>query len=222
MMAMRRKGEQHTMRKLAYGLIGEKVGMTRVFTDQGLSLPVTVIKCGPCFVVQKKNQERDGYEAVQVGYAEIPEKKAGKPRTGHMKKNNLPPLKHIKEFILADSDSLETGQKLTVEGFEVGDKVKITGRSKGKGFAGVVKRHGYRGGSRTHGSMQHRRPGSIGATDAGRVFKGKTLPGRMGGEAVSIKNLEVVGVNQERDLLLVKGAVPGAPGGLVFVQKDAD
>ncbi|HSV32286.1 MAG TPA: 50S ribosomal protein L3 [Atribacteraceae bacterium] len=207
------------MQKVLYGMIGEKVGMTRVFTDKGLSLPVTVIKLGPCYVVQEKKTEKDGYRALQLGYQEVPGKKSSKPRNGHTKKYGAPALKHLKEFTFPENQSFGPGQILKVDGFTVGDLVHVTGRSRGKGFAGVMKRHGYRGGPKTHGSMHLRAPGSIGATDAGRVFKGKGLPGRMGHEMVTIKNLEVVGVNGGRDLLLVKGAVPGSPGTLVYVRK---
>lgn len=207
------------MAVVEYGMIGEKVGMTRIFSENGSSFPVTVIKCGPCFVVQKKTKEKDGYEALQLGYDQTKEKKLNKPTLGHLKKANVPALRELAEFRFKETDKYEVGQTLKVEGFKVGDKVDVSGKSKGKGFAGVVKRLGYHGGSATHGSMFHRRPGSVGATDPERVFKGKGLPGRMGNEKVTVKNLEVVGIREERDLLLVKGAVPGSSGTTVIIRK---
>ena len=204
------------MKTVTYGMLGEKVGMTRIFTPEGMSIPVTVIKCGPCYVTGKKTEERDGYQAWQVGYEEIKEKKLNKPRLGHLKKGGLPPLKFLKEFSFKDAQ-YQPGEVLKVDGFQVGDRVDVAGKSKGKGFAGVMKRLGYRGGEASHGSMFYRAPGSIGGTDAGRVFKGKGLPGRMGGKRVTVRNLEVVGINAERDLLLLKGAVPGPAGSLLVI-----
>ncbi|MCX6090909.1 MAG: 50S ribosomal protein L3 [Atribacterota bacterium] len=204
-----------------YGMIGEKVGMTRVFSAEGLSIPVTVVKCGPCYVVQKKEKEKEGYEAIQIGYNEVKEKKLTKPLVGHLKKKGAPILRKLVEFRVRDISLFQTGQVLKVTGFKIGDQVDVTGQSKGKGFAGVVKRYGYRGGAGSHGSTHHRAPGSIGGTDAERVWKGKTLPGRMGNERVTTQNLKVVGMNEERDLLLVKGAIPGAPGCIVLVRKNA-
>jgi large subunit ribosomal protein L3 len=209
------------MKVVEYGMIGEKIGMTRVFDQAGRVIPVTVIKCGPCFVVQKKTKEVDGYEALKLGYGETREKKLNKPLLGILKKANLPPLRIFREFRFKDTENYQVGQELKVSGFKVGDRVNVTGQSKGKGFAGVVKRFGYGGGPASHGSMFYRRPGSIGATDPERVFKGKGLPGRMGGERVTVRNLEVVAVNEERNLLLVKGAVPGPTGGTVLIKKCA-
>jgi len=205
---------------IEYGMIGEKIGMTRVFSENGESIPVTVIKCGPCFVVQKKEKVTDGYEAIQVGYGKTIERRLNKPLKGHLKKSGLEPLRKLAEFRVKNITAFQLGQVLRVSGFKVGDIVNIVGRSKGKGFAGVVKRYGYRGGSASHGSTRYRTPGSIGGTDAGRVWKGKGLPGRMGGETVTMKNLTVVGINEERDLLLVKGAIPGAPGQSILVRKN--
>ncbi len=204
------------MKVVDYGMIGEKVGMTRIFTPAGVSVPVTVIKCGPCYVVDKKTEERDGYQSWQIGYGEVKEKKLNQPRLGHLKKSGVPPLRSLKEFSFKDAQ-YQPGEVLKVDGFKIGDRVDVTGKSKGKGFAGVVKRFGYQGGRSSHGSMFHRAPGSIGGTGAGRVFKGKGLPGRMGGEKVTVRNLEVVGVNVERDLLLLKGAVPGPAGSQVVI-----
>ncbi len=168
------------MKTVTYGMIGEKVGMTRIFTPEGISVPVTVIKCGPCYVTGKKTKERDGYEAWQIGYGEVKERKLNKPRLGHLKKGGVPPLKFLKEFSFKDTQ-YQLGEVLKVDGFQIGDRVDVTGKSKGKGFAGVVKRLGYKGGETSHGSMFHRAPGSIGGTDAGRVFKGKGLPGEWEG-----------------------------------------
>jgi len=206
---------------IEYGMIGEKVGMSRIFSDNGESIPVTVIKCGPCYVVQKKEKSTHNYEAIQVGYGEIKEKKINQPRKGHLKKAGLEPLRNLVEFRVKDISGFQIGQVLKVSGFKVGDTIDIIGKSKGKGFAGVMKRHGFRGGKASHGSMHYRAPGSIGGTDAGRVWKGKGLPGRMGGERVTMKNLTVMKINEERDLLVVKGAVPGAPGQTVLVRKNA-
>jgi len=206
------------MKTVTYGMIGEKVGMTRIFTPEGISVPVTVIKCGPCYVTGKKTKERDGYEAWQIGYGEVKERKLNKPRLGHLKKGGVPPLKFLKEFSFKDTQ-YQPGEVLKVDGFQIGDRVDVTGKSKGKGFAGVVKRLGYKGGETSHGSMFHRAPGSIGGTDAGRVFKGKGLPGRMGGKRVTVRNLEVVGINAERDLLILKGAVPGPAGSPIIITR---
>jgi len=209
------------MPRVEYGMIGEKVGMSRIFSDKGESIPVTVIKCGPCYIVQKKEKDTDNYEAVQIGYGETKEKKVNKPIRGHLKKAGIEPLRKLVEFRVKDLSAFQVGQVLKVSGFKVGDTIDIVGKSKGKGFAGVMKRHGYRGGKASHGSMHHRAPGSIGGTDAGRVWKGKGLPGRMGGERVTMKNLTVVQINDERNLLVVKGAIPGAPGQTVLVRKNA-
>ncbi len=204
-----------------YGLIGEKIGMTRTFTPDGLSVPVTVIQCGPCYVVQKKDTGRDGYRALQLGYKEVKERKLNKPLLGRYKKVGAPPLRFLAEFHFKNHEKYEVGQILRVDGFAVGDKVDVRGTSKGKGFQGVVRRFGYGGGPKTHGSMFYREPGSIGATDPEKVFKGKGLPGRMGNETVTVRNLEVVGVYLERNLLLVRGAVPGPSGSKVLVYKRA-
>lgn len=209
------------MPRIEFGMIGEKVGMSRIFSDQGESIPVTVIKCGPCYVIQKKENSTDQYEAIQIGYGETKEKKLNKPIRGHLKKVGVEPLRKLAELRVKDISAFQPGQVLKVSGFKVGDTIDVIGKSKGKGFAGVIKRHNYRGGKASHGSMHYRAPGSIGGTDAGRVSKGKGLPGRMGGERVTIKNLTVVQVNEERDLLVVKGAIPGAPGQTVLVRKNA-
>lgn len=205
------------------GILGKKVGMTQIFDEQGEVVPVTVIEAGPCFVAQIKTVERDGYTAIQLGFEEAKSKHLTKPQLQHLQKSNLPALRHLREIQLAPADlaGLEEGQKLTVDLFEPGEYVDISGVSKGRGFAGVVKRHGFAGGPKTHGqSDRHRAPGSIGAcTTPGRVFKGKRMPGRMGGKRVTVQNLEVVMVDPERNLLAIKGAVPGAKNGLVEIRE---
>jgi large subunit ribosomal protein L3 len=205
------------------GILGKKVGMTQVFDDRGEVVPVTVIEAGPCFVAQIKTVERDGYLAIQLGFEETKPKRLTNPQLKHLQKSGLVPLRHLREFHLAEDDiaRYEEGQKVTVEIFEAGEYVDVTGVSKGRGFAGVVKRHGFRGGPKTHGqSDRHRAPGSIGAcTTPGRVFKGKRMPGRMGGERVTVQGLQVVMVDPERNLLIVKGAVPGAKNGLLMIRQ---
>jgi len=202
------------------GILGKKVGMTQVFNEEGNVIPVTLIEAGPCYVTQKKTTEKDGYTAVQLGFEEVPEKRINKPRAGHLKKAGVPMLRYLREFRVKDHSDLEVGQIVKVDVFEVGDRVDVVGTSKGKGFAGVVKRHGFAGGPKTHGqSDRHRAPGSVGAgTTPGRVFKGMRMAGRMGGERVTVSNLEVVIVDPDRNLLAVKGAIPGAKNGLVMVK----
>ncbi len=203
------------------GILGKKVGMTQIFNEEGNVIPVTLIEAGPCYVTQKKTQEKDGYSAVQLGFEEVSDKRVTKPQSGHLKKSNAPMLKYLREFRVKDHSDLEEGQVIDASVFEVGDLVDVVGTSKGKGFAGVVKRHGFAGGMKTHGqSDRHRAPGSIGAgTTPGHVFKGMRMPGRMGGERVTVSNLEVVIVDAERNLLAVKGAVPGAKKGLLVVKE---
>ena len=204
-------------------IIGKKLGMTQIFLPDGRLVPVTVIQAGPCTVVQKKTNEKDGYEAVQFGFEEVPEnrvaKLVNKPEAGHYAKAGVKPMRVLREFRLDDSASYEVGQVIKADVFEVGDKVDISGKSKGKGFAGAIKRHNQARGRKTHGSHSYRVAGSMGAcTYPGEVFKTKRLPGHMGSESVTIQNLEVVRVDAERNLLLVKGAVPGAKGSLVAVK----
>ncbi|HEY84225.1 MAG TPA: 50S ribosomal protein L3 [Chloroflexi bacterium] len=203
------------------GILGKKVGMTQIFNEEGNVIPVTLIEAGPCYITQKKTQEQDGYSAVQLGFGEVSEKRVTRPRAGHLKKSKAPMLKYLREFRVKDHSDLKVGQVIDASVFEVGDLVDVVGTSKGKGFAGVVKRHGFAGGPKTHGqSDRHRAPGSVGAgTTPGRVFKGKRMPGRMGGERVTVSNLEVVIVDAERNLLAVKGAVPGAKEGLIVVKE---
>ncbi len=199
------------------GIIGRKVGMTRVFDDQGRALPVTVIQAGPCVVTFVKTRERDGYEGVQLGFEES--RKLKRPERGHLK--GLPQLRHLREVKAPSIEGVERGQTVDASIFKPGDKVDVIGTSKGRGFAGVVKRHGFGGGPKTHGqSDRWRAPGSIGSgTDPGKIWKGQRMAGQMGNERVTVKGLEVVRVDPERSLLLVRGAVPGAAGGLLVVEK---
>ncbi len=203
------------------GILGEKVGMTRIFTKNGESIPVTVILAGPCQVIQKKTIEKDGYNAIQLGFKEVKEKKISKPIISHLKKNNANPIKYIREFKIDDSSKYSSGAEVKVDIFKEGDKVNIIGISKGKGFAGAIKRHNFSGGPKSHGQKEYfRSVGSIGATDAARVFKGQKLPGHMGTDRVTVKNIEVVKINFERNLILVRGSVPGAKGALLVINKN--
>lgn len=205
------------------GILGKKLGMTQVFDEAGDVVPVTVLQAGPCIVVQKKTSEKDGYEAVQLGFDEIPEKKASKkPKAllGHFKKKNVKPFRYLKEFRVPKDAAFEVGQVVTVESFQAGEHVKVTGVSKGKGFQGVIKRHGKAGGPASHGSRFHRTTGSIGQrTSPGEVFKNMKLPGHLGDETVTVKNLKIVQIRAQENLILVRGAVPGAKNNLVVIRK---
>ena len=197
-------------------ILGTKVGMTQIFAEDGLVIPVTVVKAGPCVVVQKKTVETDGYDAVQIGFGEIKEKNVTKPLQGHFKKAGVAPTRFLREVDITD---LEVGSEIKADVFEAGELVDVTGTSKGKGFKGVIARHGQHRGPMSHGSRYHRRPGSMGACSSpSRVFKGKNLPGRTGGLTVTVQNLKVVSVDAERDIILVKGAIPGANGGFVTIK----
>ena len=196
-------------------LLGKKVGMTQIFDENGYVIPVTVIEAGPCTVAQVKSVETDGYEAVQLGFGEVKANKVIKPRAGHFKKANVEPKKHLREFRLEEI-SYNVGDELKADVFAAGESVDITGTTKGKGFQGVIKRHGQSRGPMGHGSMYHRRPGSMGPTSTpGRVFKGKKLPGHMGVTTVTIQNLEIVNVDLDKNVILVKGSVPGAKGAIL-------
>ena len=200
-------------------ILGKKIGMTQVFTEYGQLIPVSVIQAGPCQVVQKKTEEVDGYTAVQVGYEDKKERRANKPEKGHFQKANVPVKKYLKEFKLDNAAELNVGDELTVEQFADGDVLDVTGTSKGHGFAGTIKRWGTHRGPMTHGSHYHRGPGSLGAcSDPSRVFKGKKMPGHYGVVKVTIQNLDLVKIDKERNLLLVKGSIPGPKGGLVVVR----
>lgn len=201
-------------------ILGTKVGMTQMFREDGTMIPVTVVLAGPCPVVQKKTNEHDGYEAIQVAFKPIREKLVTKPMMGHFKKAGVAAHRYTKEFKLDDTAAYEVGQVITAGAFEPGDMVDITGTSKGKGFQGNIKRWNQSRGRKTHGSHSYRVAGSMGAcTYPGEVFKTKHLPGHMGHERVTVQNLEVVRVDAERNLLLVRGAIPGAKGGLVTVRE---
>jgi large subunit ribosomal protein L3 len=218
------------------GLLGIKLGMTQVFDEQGVIMPVTVIQAGPCYVTQVKTKKNDGYEAVQVGFEEIKEKGLTKGQKGHLgllkpdkkhphrkKSQGVPALRYLREFRTKRAADYQVGQQLTVEQFEVGGHVDVTGKTKGRGFAGVVKRYGFGGGIKTHGqSDRHRAPGSIGATSGtAHVFKGKRMPGHMGNERLTAQNLEIVRIDKENNLIAVKGSVPGAKGGFVVIRDAA-
>ena len=203
------------------GLIGKKIGMTQIFDESGLAVPITLIEAGPCYVTQVRNPEKDGYNAVQLGFEEAKPKQLTGGQLGHLKNNELPPLRFLREFRVKDPQVNE-GDKLEVgDVFEVGEQVDVVGTSKGKGFQGAVKRHGFRGGPKTHGqSDRQRATGSIGATTTpGRVFKGKRMPGHMGFERVTIQNLRVEYVDGERNLIGVRGAIPGPKGGVVMIKE---
>lgn len=201
------------------GLIGKKIGMTQIFDESGKVIPVTVIEAGPCVVAQVKTQDTDGYTAIQLGYGDIKEKKLNKPMKGHFTKVNVTPKKHLREFRVDSIDEVKVGDELKADVFAAGEKIDIQGTSKGKGFQGVIKRHGQSRGPMGHGSMYHRRPGSMGPTSTpGRVFKGKKLPGHMGHVTVTIQNLDVVKVDMDKNVILVKGSVPGAKGAILKIK----
>ena len=201
------------------GLLGRKLGMTRVFTEDGRWIEVTLLEAGPCMIVQRKTTDRDGYNAVQVGFGEIKEARCNKPLAGHFAKAGITAKRVLREFRIDASSDLKPGDEIGTDMFKVGDHVDVSGTSKGKGFAGVIKRHGMKGGPGSHGSHFHRAPGSIGqSADPSKVYKGKRLPGRMGNAKVTTQNLEVVTVDAEKNLIAVRGAVPGANGGLVVLK----
>ena len=203
------------------GIIGKKIGMTQTFDETGLVIPVTVILAGPCAVIQKKTLEQDGYAAVQLGFVEeTAAKHPRQPTLGHFKRSEIPPTRVLREFRFDGSAEIKPGAQFSVDLFKPGDMVNVTGTSKGKGFAGVVKRWGFHGGPKTHGSMFHRAPGSIGASAyPSRVVKGKKMPGQLGSEGKTVKNLLVVEADLEKNLLVLKGAVPGAKGGYLLIRK---
>lgn len=203
------------------GILGKKVGMTRIFNERGEVIPVTIIEAGPCYVAQCKTIERDGYNAVQLGFEEVPSRKLTRPEMEHLRKKGLPALRYLRELRLKKNESFSEGQKITVDVFQVGELVDIMGFSKGRGFAGGMKRHGFSGGPITHGqSDRQRSPGSIGASATpGRVYKGLRMAGHMGNDRVTAESLEVVMVDAERNLLAVRGGVPGSKGGLLVIRE---
>ena len=209
-------GGKERMKK---ALIGKKVGMTQIFDEKGKVIPVTAIETTTCTVTQRKTVEQDGYTAVQLGFGDVKEKKLNKPSLGKFKKSKLTPKKYLREFRVDSVEGLNVGDELKADTFAIGDKVDIQGTSKGKGYQGVIKRHGQSRGPMGHGSMYHRRPGSMGPTSTpGRVFKGKKLPGHMGVETVTIQNLEVIKVDLDKNVILVKGSVPGAKGSILKIK----
>lgn len=203
-------------------IIGRKIGMMQVFAEDGAAVPVTVVEVEPSVVIQKKTVDTDGYDAVQLGYGRMKQNKVTKPLQGHFDKANKGYFRVLKEMRSGSIDDYELGQEITVDAFNVGESVDITGTTKGKGFAGVIKRHGFGGGRATHGSMFHRAPGSIGASAyPSRVFKGKKLPGQMGNKQKTVKNLLVWSIRSEKNLIMIKGAVPGARNGYLFIKQSA-
>ncbi|MBE7469244.1 MAG: 50S ribosomal protein L3 [Anaerolineae bacterium] len=202
-------------------ILGKKVGMTQIVDEKGIIIPVTIIEAGPCYVTQKKTVENDGYSAVQLGFGDLRQKSLNKPKAGHLKKSGSPAVKYLREFRVSNPDEYQEGQKIDASIFAAGDVVDVIGTSKGKGFAGGVKRHGFSGGPKTHGqSDRWRAPGSIGAgTTPGRVWKGTRMAGRMGNDRVTVQNLKIALVDAEKNVIAVRGAVPGAKNGLVIVRK---
>lgn len=200
-------------------MLGRKVGMTQIFLENGTVVPVSVVEAGPLFVVQKKTVEKDGYNAIQVGFGDVKERRVIKPLKGHFDKANVAYRKFLREFHVENPDDYEIGQEIKVDVFAEGDMIDVTGTSKGKGTAGVIKRHGFGRGRETHGSKFHRMPGGMSAgTYPGRVFKGHRMAGRMGNERVTVQNLEVVRVDADKNLILIKGAIPGPKKGLVSIK----
>lgn len=202
---------------MAKGIIGKKLGMTQYFREDGSVVPVTVVEAGPCVVVQKKTRDHDGYSSLQLGFEDINLDKLNKPERGHFENHGIEPKKHLQEFRNIDED-YEEGDTVDVRVFNEGELVHVTGVSKGKGFSGNIKRWNHGTGPKTHGSHFHRAPGAIGSVDAARVFKGQKMPGRMGKDQVTIKNLEIVNVDEERNLLLIKGSVPGPDKGILTIK----
>ncbi|MGI8425361.1 MAG: 50S ribosomal protein L3 [Actinomycetota bacterium] len=208
------------MATITKGLLGEKVGMTQVFDDQSRVVPVTVIKAGPCRVSQIKTTEKDGYSSIQLSFGEVAEKRITQPELGHLKKAGVPAARHLVELRLADVSGFQLGQEVKADIFAKGDRADVVGVSKGKGFAGAMKRHNFKGKSATHGTeRKHRSPGSVGAcATPSRVFKGMRMAGHMGDERVTMLNLEIIDADADRGLLLVRGAIPGPNGGLVVIR----
>ncbi len=206
---------------MAIGILGKKIGMDMFFTEEGKAISVTMIEAGPCYVIQQKTVHKDGYNALQIGFEEKKEKSTTRPLLGHFKKAKLPPLRFVREFRVDDEEfkKFVPGSEIKVDLFKLGDKVDVTGTTIGKGFQGVVKRWGFKGGPATHGSMFHRAPGSIGHTDIARVLKGTRMSGHMGAERKTISHLEVIKIESDKNLLLVKGAIPGKRNNYLIIKK---
>ncbi len=204
------------------GMLARKLGMSRIFSEEGHSLPVTVVEVGPCTIIQKKTKEKDGYSAVQLGFLPQKESRVTKPEAGHFRKAGKGCFRYLRELSIDEEDvgSYEVGQEITVENFEIGEKIDVVGISKGRGFAGVLKRCGFHGGKETHGSMSHRVVGSIGASSfPSRVIKGKGMPGHMGNSRVTAKNLTILDVRPDENVLVIRGAIPGSRNGLLLIRK---
>jgi len=203
---------------VSLGLLGNKIGMTQIFDESGNIIPVTILKVGPCIITQVKTTLNDGYNAIQVGYGNVSTKALTQPQLGHLQKSNIQPLKYLKEFRVNNPDDFNVGQVLNVESFVAGQLINVTGKSIGKGFSGLQKRHNFARGPMTHGSKNHRSPGSIGmGTSPGRVLPGKKMAGQLGNKMANIKKLKIVQVNNDENILVVKGAVPGKPGNLLSI-----
>jgi large subunit ribosomal protein L3 len=203
---------------VAVGLLGNKIGMTQIFDESGNIIPVTILKVGPCVITQIKTQLSDGYNSIQIGYGDVSNKKLTQPELGHLKKFNIQPLKYLKEFRVNESEDFEIGQILNVDAFSTGQLVNIRGKSVGKGFSGLQKRYNFTRGPMTHGSKNHRAPGSIGmGTSPGRVLPGKKMAGQLGNKIATIKKLKIIQINSEENILVIKGSVPGKPGNLLSI-----
>ena len=203
---------------MAVGLLGNKIGMTQIFDESGNIIPVTILKVGPCVVTQVKTESKDGYDSIQIGYGNVSSKVLSQPELGHLQKSNIQPLKYLKEFKTTQDDEFSVGQVLNVETFEAGQFVNIRGKSIGKGFSGLQKRHSFSRGPMTHGSKNHRLPGSIGmGTTPGRVLPGKRMAGQLGNKITTVKKLKVIQINSEENILVIKGSVPGKPGNLLSI-----
>ena len=203
---------------MSIGLLGNKIGMTQIFDESGNIIPVTILKVGPCIITQIKTLEKDGYNAIQVGYGNVSTKTLNQPKLGHLQKSNIQPLKYLKEFRINDENEFEIGQVLNVDAFSEGQLVNVRGKSIGKGFSGLQKRHNFARGPMTHGSKNHREPGSIGmGTTPGRVLPGKRMAGQLGNKIATIQKLKVIQINSEENILVIKGSVPGKPGNLLSI-----
>ena len=203
---------------MAVGLLGNKIGMTQIFDESGNIIPVTILKVGPCVVTQVKTKSKDGYDSIQIGYGNVSSRALNQPELGHLQKSNIQPLKYLKEFKITETDEFSIGQVLNVDSFSTGQFVNIRGKSIGKGFSGLQKRHNFTRGPMTHGSKNHRAPGSIGmGTTPGRVLPGKKMAGQLGNKITTIKKLKVIQINSEENLLVIKGSVPGKPGNLLSI-----
>jgi large subunit ribosomal protein L3 len=203
---------------VSIGLLGNKVGMTQIFDESGNIIPVTILKVGPCVITQLKTKSKDGYDSIQIGYGNLSSKALSQPELGHLQKSNIQPLKYLKEFKITEADNFSIGQILNVDSFSPGQFVNIRGKSIGKGFSGLQKRHNFSRGPMTHGSKNHREPGSIGmGTTPGRVLPGKKMAGQLGNKITTIRKLKIIQINSEENLLVIKGSVPGKPGNLLSI-----